>query len=74
MEELQKYYVIKLEDNYVVIISYGGYQDLINQGFDIYGCFDKKNDAHNYADYRNEKITNSEFRKLIEDETEETYD
>ena len=79
------YFVVKLEGNFIVVISHGGnehgidpthtiYEEMITQGFDVYGCYEDKIDAHNYADYRNRHITDEEYRKLTENETEEAYD
>tara|TARA_R110002167_G_scaffold70594_3_gene199265 strand:+ start:205 stop:405 length:201 start_codon:yes stop_codon:yes gene_type:complete len=66
MEELQNYFIIKLEGRYVVIKSYATYSELVKQAFDVYAYFDSKWQAHNYRDYKNGKITQEQLINLNE--------
>ena len=65
MEELQNYFIIKLEGKYVVIKSYASYTELTRQAFDVYMYFGRKDYAHHWCDYKNGKITTKQHKEFL---------
>jgi len=65
MEELQRYYIVMLEDRYVVIKTHKTHSELTKEAFDVYGCFGRKDYAHHWCDYKNGKITTKQHKEFL---------